>query len=247
MTETLVHIKNLHTQIKKQDIHQGLNLEIKAGEILGVIGASGSGKTILLKTILGLLPPKRGEIRVFGLDPYKPKFRKEIHARCGVLFQNGALFSSLTVQQNLQVPLWELAAYLPPYITQALADQKLNAVGLKSEVGLKIPSELSGGMAKRAALARALMMDAELLFLDEPTAGLDPIAADNFDTLILSLKESLQLTVFMVTHDLDTLYAVCDRVAVLVDKHIILGTIQELEQNPHPWVQEYFKRRRKRR
>ncbi|ARN84949.1 ABC transporter ATP-binding protein [Candidatus Nucleicultrix amoebiphila] len=235
---SILKIENLTTEIHGQMIHQDLNLDVKRGEILGLVGASGSGKTVLLRTILGLLKPKAGKIVLFGSDIHGEK-SDVLRTRCGVLFQSGALFSSLTVEENIQVPMEEMTN-LPPDLMREISYLKLAMVGLSLDAAQKLPSELSGGMVKRVALARALAVDAELLFLDEPTSGLDPISAEKFDQLLRKLQHNLNLTVFMVTHDLDSLYAICDRIAVLVDRKVIVGTIDQIKKYPHPWIKDYF-------
>lgn len=240
--DAVIQIKDLHTQFGNQVIHDGLNLDVLRGTILGVVGGSGSGKSVLLRTIIGLNKPQQGMVFVNSINALTctEYDHKTLETQWGVLFQNGALFSSLTVAQNLQAPLKEYFPDMSQKLMDELAVVKLRMVGLREEDGQKFPSELSGGMRKRVGLARALIVDPSILFLDEPTAGLDPIGADAFDRLIKDLKESLGLTVFMVTHDLDTLVAICDRVAVLVDKKIIEGTLQDIVHNPHPWIQSYF-------
>jgi phospholipid/cholesterol/gamma-HCH transport system ATP-binding protein len=212
-----------------------------AGEVLGVVGGSGSGKSVLLRTIVALNQPVSGKVEVFGKDvlAISDLERRELEKRWGVLFQDGALFSSLTVAQNVEVPLEEYYA-MPPLLMDEIAALKIGMVGLPEDAGPKYPAELSGGMRKRAGLARALALDPEIVFLDEPTAGLDPIAAGEFDELIRDLKSSLGLTVFMVTHDLDSLFAICDRVAVLVDKKLRVGTLDEMLRDDHPWIRAYF-------
>jgi len=239
---SILKIENLTTEIQGQTIHQKLNLDVKKGEILGLVGASGSGKTVLLRTILGLLKPKTGKIILFGSDIHGEE-SDVLRTRCGVLFQSGALFSSLTVEENIQVPLEEMTN-LPSSLMREISYLKLAMVGLPPEAAQKLPSELSGGMVKRAALARALAVDAELLFLDEPTSGLEPISAEKFDQLLRKLQHNLNLTVFMVTHDLDSLYAICDRIAVLVDRQLIVGTIEQIKKYPHPWIKDYFSGKR---
>jgi phospholipid/cholesterol/gamma-HCH transport system ATP-binding protein len=210
--------------------------------VLGVVGGSGTGKSVLLRTIVGLNRPKAGSIKVFGKDVLNvtEEERRQIETRWGVLFQDGALFSSLTVRQNIEAPMRE-HLNLPPETRRALAELKIAMVGLPPLAGDKFPSELSGGMRKRAGLARALALDPEIVFLDEPTAGLDPIGAAAFDELIGQLQRSLGLTVFMVTHDLDSLHAICDRIAVLAEKKVLVtGTMADMLKVDHPWVREYF-------
>ena len=237
----MVRVRGLTTRIGGRVLHENLELELDHGEVLGVVGGSGSGKSVLLRTIIGLIEPEAGAIEVFGEDVRRldDVALRELESRWGVLFQDGALFSSLSVAQNIAVPLREQLALAPPLLDE-ITRLKLALVGLPADTGGKFPAELSGGMRKRAGLARALALDPQLLFLDEPTAGLDPIAAGAFDALIRDLRLSLGLTVFMVTHDLDSLIAICDRIAVLVDKRLIIGTMAELLRNPHPWIQAYF-------
>jgi phospholipid/cholesterol/gamma-HCH transport system ATP-binding protein len=224
-------------------VHENLDLDVRRGEILGVVGGSGTGKSVLLRSIIGLQSPVEGEVEVFG-EPTLGREETEtvdIRKRWGVLFQGGALFSTLTVSENVQVPLREFYKELDPVLMAEIAAYKVVMTGLPAEAGPKYPAELSGGMKKRAGLARALALDPELLFLDEPTAGLDPIGAAAFDDLTKALQRTMGLTVFLITHDLDTLYAICDRVAVLADKRVIaVGTIPELLALDHPWIQEYF-------
>jgi phospholipid/cholesterol/gamma-HCH transport system ATP-binding protein len=237
----VVQIRGLRTRFGTQVVHDGLDLEVHPGEVLGVVGGSGAGKSVLLRHILGLQRPERGEIEVFGQDIWRlgERERYDLQARQGVLFQGGALFSSLTVAQNVQAP-WRERLRLPEMLLQQLTALKLALVGLPHDACHKFPAELSGGMRKRAGLARALALDPEILFLDEPTAGLDPIGAAAFDRLIGGLQRSLGLTVVMVTHDLDSLAAICDRVAALVDKRAVVGTLQELRNFSHPWLRAYF-------
>lgn len=237
-----IRVKGLRTEIGGAVIHDNLDLIVAKGEVLGVVGASGAGKSVLLRTIVGLNQPTAGRIEVLGRSTGELDEAgwRALRMRMGVLFQDGALFSSLTVGQNIQVPMEEFLD-LPPALRDELTAVKLEMVGLGADAGRKFPSELSGGMRKRAGLARALALDPELVFLDEPTAGLDPIAAAEFDTLIRSLQRSLGLTVFMVTHDLDSLVAVCDRIAVLVERRVVEGRLEALLAHPHPWIQSYFR------
>ncbi len=244
MTEAIIKIENLSTRIGSQLIHKNLSLEVHRGEILGLVGASGAGKTVLVRVILGLMPYQAGCIELFGRDLNDPRYAQEIRRRMGVLFQSGALFSSLSIGDNVRLPMFEIAK-IPPHLADELTRLKLNLVGLPADTAFKFPEELSGGMVKRAALARALAVDAELLFLDEPTSGLDPISAERFDNLLKTLQRNLKLTVVMVTHDLDSLQALCDRIAVLVDHELIIGTIEELRRHDHPWIREYFRGRRR--
>ncbi len=236
-----IEVRGLVNQFGAQRIHDNLDLDVKRGEVLGVVGGSGTGKSVLLRTIIGLNRPREGDIHVFGIDARHARRAEadELLRRWGVLFQDGALFSSLTVAENIAVPLKEHTDLTPDIIANICA-LKIALVGLPPEAGNKYPSQLSGGMRKRAGLARALALDPEILFLDEPTAGLDPIGAADFDMLIRDLQKSLGLTVFLVTHDLDSLVAITDRIAVLLDKRCKVGTIHELLQDQHPWIKEYF-------
>ena len=242
--EAVITVRGLKNSFGDQVVHNGLELEVKRGEIFGVVGGSGTGKSVLMRSIIGLQVPDEGEITVFG-DPTIDLDENEavnIRKRWGVLFQGGALFSTLTVAENTQVPLREFYPKLDQALLDEIAAFKVVMSGLPADAGPKYPAELSGGMRKRAGLARALALDPELLFLDEPTAGLDPIGAAAFDELIASLQKTMGLTVFLITHDLDTLYAICDRVAVLADQKVIaVGTIDELLALDHPWIEEYFK------
>ena len=239
--EAIVRVHGLVNRFGTEIVHNGLDLDVIRGEVLGLVGASGSGKSVLLRTIVGLNRPVAGRVEVFGRDTLAmtDTDQREIEKRWGVLFQNGALFSSLTVAQNIEVPLKEYYA-MPLRLMDEIAAFKIGIVGLPEGTGEKYPSQLSGGMRKRSGLARALALDPEIVFLDEPTAGLDPIAAGDFDTLIRDLRSSLGLTVFMVTHDLDTLFSICDRVAVLVDRKVRVGTLEQLLQDDHPWIRSYF-------
>ena len=226
-----------------QTVHEGLDLEVRRGEIIGVVGGSGSGKSVLMRSLIGLRQPDAGEISVLGVDPRSddPGERLHLERNTGVLFQDGALFSSLTVGENVQVPLKEHHPDLPESLRYELALLKVRLAGLPADALDKLPSQLSGGMRKRAALARALALDPPLLFLDEPTAGLDPIGAAAFDRLIRTLQQALGLTVFLITHDLDTLYAICDRVAVLADRKVVAAApLDEIERIDHPWIHDYF-------
>lgn len=241
--DILIRVRGLTNRFGDAVIHEGLDLDVRRGEILGVVGGSGTGKSVLMRSIVGLQTPAEGEIEVFG-EPTIGRDETEaveIRKRWGVLFQGGALFSTLTVAENVQVPLREFYPDLDLALLDEIASYKVVMTGLPADAGPKFPAELSGGMKKRAGLARALALDPELLFLDEPTAGLDPIGAAAFDELTRSLQKTLGLTVFLITHDLDTLYAICDRVAVLADRKVIaVGTIDELLALDHPWIQEYF-------
>ena len=240
--ETVIEVRGLLNSFGPQVVHEELDLDVYRGEILGIVGGSGSGKSVLLRSIIGLIEPKAGSVRIFGVDMHDagPAERRRLEERWGVLFQDGALFSSLTVRENVMVPMAEHLD-LSPATRRELAELKIAMVGLPAYAAAKYPSELSGGMRKRAGLARALALDPEIVFLDEPTAGLDPIGAADFDGLIRQLQEALGLTVFLVTHDLDTLHAVCDRIAVLADRKVLVtGTMADMMRVDHPWVHEYF-------
>ncbi len=241
--EIVISVKGLENAFGDQVIHHDLDLEVRRGEIIGVVGGSGTGKSVLMRSIIGLQEPLAGEIEVFGkrVDQLDAEASKDLRRHWGVLFQDGALFGALTVAENVEVPLREFFKFDGAFMDE-IAGYKIAMVGLPALAGPKYPSELSGGMRKRAGLARALVLDPRILFLDEPTAGLDPISAAAFDCLIRDLRDTLGLTVFLITHDLDTLHAICDRVAVLADHHVLkVGTIAELMEFDHPWVQEYFR------
>ena len=242
--EYAIRVRGLRNQFGDAVIHDGLDLDVRSGEILGVVGGSGTGKSVLMRSIVGLQTPTAGEIEVYGktLDTIVDEEEsRDLRRRWGVMFQGGALFSTLSVAENIQVPLREYYPRLDQQLLDEIAAYKVSMVGLPPDAGPKFPAELSGGMVKRAGLARALALDPALLFLDEPTAGLDPIGAAKFDELIRELADTMGLTVFLITHDLDSLYATCDRVAVLAEKKVIaVGTIPELLATEHPWIQDYF-------
>jgi len=238
-----IRVRGLRNSFGEQVVHEGLDLDVRRGEILGVVGGSGTGKSVLMRAIIGLKQPDEGEITVFGesMIDRSDEEMLPLRRRWGVLFQGGALFSTLTVTENIEVPLREFYPQLSHELRDEIAAYKIRMTGLPADAGPKFPAELSGGMKKRAGLARALAIDPDLLFLDEPTAGLDPIGAASFDERTRQLQQTLGLTVFLITHDLDTLHAICDRVAVLADKRVIaVGTIDELLATEHPWIQEYF-------
>ncbi|WP_421839437.1 ABC transporter ATP-binding protein [Novosphingobium sp.] len=238
-----IRVRGLKNVFGEHVVHENLDLDVRRGEILGVVGGSGTGKSVLMRSIIGLQIPEAGSIEVLGSPITDARDDDDIDIRCrwGILFQGGALFSTLTVAENVEVPLREFYPEITDELRHEIARYKVLLSGLPAEATSKYPSELSGGMKKRAGLARALALDPELLFLDEPTAGLDPIGAAGFDQLIRSLQQTLGLTVFLITHDLDTLYEICDRVAVIADKRVIaVGTIPELIATEHPWIKAYF-------
>lgn len=242
-SELAIQVRGLRNQFGRQVVHDQLDMDVRRGEIQGVVGGSGTGKSVLMRTILGLNRPAAGRIEVLGADALSraAQARRHIERNTGVLFQDGALFSSLTVGENVEVPLKEHYPQVSDRIRYELALLKVKLSGLPADAIGKLPAQLSGGMRKRAGIARALALDPPLLFLDEPTAGLDPIGAAAFDQLIKTLQQALGLTVFLITHDLDTLYAICDRVAVLAHKRVIINApIREVERFDDPWVREYF-------
>ncbi|TCO69129.1 ABC transporter ATP-binding protein [Rhodovulum euryhalinum] len=240
--ETVIEIRGLTNRFGKTVVHDNLSLDVMRGEVLGVVGASGSGKSVLLRSIVGLMTPSAGQITMLGTDVLRASAadRAAASARTGVMFQDGALFSALSVRENVEAPMRERLA-VDAETRRALADLRISMVGLPPEAGDLFPADLSGGMRKRAGLARALSLDPEILFLDEPTAGLDPIGASAFDSLVTSMRATLGLTVFLVTHDLDTLQATCDRIAVLAERRVLVsGTMAELRNVDDPWVHSYF-------
>ena len=241
--EVVIRVRGLTSGFGETNVLENLDLDAFRGEILGVVGASGTGKTVLLRTILGLVPKRAGTIEILGVDleTADSKQRETVDRRLGVMFQMGALFSSLNVLQNVQVPMRE-HLHLSPRLMDELARLKIELVGLPADAATKFPAELSGGMTKRAGLARALALDPEIVFLDEPTSGLDPIGAAEFDELIGTLRDTLAVTVFMVTHDLDSLHTVCDRIAVLADRRVLIeGPMSVMLKFDHPWVRSYFR------
>jgi phospholipid/cholesterol/gamma-HCH transport system ATP-binding protein len=246
--EAVIRVRDLIVGFEQATVLDRLSLDVYRGEILGFVGGSGAGKSVLMRAIIGLVPKRAGSIEVFGVDIGRAaeRQRRATERRWGILFQQGALFSSLTVRQNVQFPIREYLD-LSARLIDEIAMAKLEMVGLTPDVGDKFPAELSGGMVKRVALARALALDPEIVFLDEPTSGLDPIGAGAFDDLIRTLQRTLGLTVFMVTHDLDSLHAVCDRIAVLAEGRVVVeGPIGAMLTSDHPWVREYFRGKRAR-
>lgn len=246
--DIILSVRDVSVSFGRSTVLDNLDLDVYRGEILGFVGASGTGKSVLMRTILGLNQKQKGKISIFGhdIDEATDQDKLAVDMRMGVLFQHGALFSSLTVLENIQVPMREYLD-IPHQLMDELARLKIELVGLKPDTADKFPSELSGGMIKRAALARALSLDPEIVFLDEPTSGLDPIGAADFDQLIADLRDTMGLTVYMVTHDLDSLFAVCDRIAVLGNKKVLVeGTIEDMLAFDDPWVKEYFRGKRAR-
>jgi len=238
----VIEVRGIVNRFGRQLVHDHLDMTVEAGEIFGIVGGSGSGKTVLLRSILGLQRPVAGSVRIEGRDVTRLEARElqQVKARYGVSFQHGALFSSLNVLQNVQLPMVEHLR-LGARLQDALGRLKITLVGLPPDAAEKFPAQLSGGMIKRAALARALALDPKLLFLDEPTSGLDPIGAAAFDELVAYLQRELQLTVVMITHDLDTIFQVCDRVGVIVEGRMVSDTLEGIQRNPHPWIQAYFR------
>jgi phospholipid/cholesterol/gamma-HCH transport system ATP-binding protein len=241
MTQPVIEARGIVNQFGAQRVHDGLDLTVLSGEIFGIVGGSGSGKSVLLNTILGLRRPQAGEVRIEGTDITRldDAALRELKTIYGVTFQAGALFSSLTVLQNVQLPMLEHLE-LGERALHELAMLKVRLVGLPADAAQKYPAQLSGGMIKRAALARALALDPRLLFLDEPTSGLDPIGAAAFDELLVGLQRELALTVVMITHDLDSIFRTCNRVGVIVDRKMVSGDLASIAANPHPWIQAYF-------
>jgi phospholipid/cholesterol/gamma-HCH transport system ATP-binding protein len=241
MTEALIEVRGLVNRFGTQVVHDRLDMTVETGEVFGIVGGSGSGKSVLLRTILGLQRPRAGGVRLLGRDITRMPFEelKQIKAGYGVTFQQGALFTALTVLQNVQLPMLEHLR-LSPRALEELALLKIRLVGLPDDAARKYPAQLSGGMIKRAALARALALDPRLLMLDEPTAGLDPISAAAFDELLMDLRQQLGLTVIMITHDLDTIFRTCNRVGVIIDRRMTSDTLEGITRNPHPWIQAYF-------
>jgi phospholipid/cholesterol/gamma-HCH transport system ATP-binding protein len=237
----VIQARGIVNRFGRQVVHDGLDLDIEAGEVFGIVGGSGSGKSVLLRTLLGLQKPVSGSVRIEGAEITRQSDREllAVKRRYGVMFQRGALFSSLSVARNVELPIREHFP-MPEALLHDLALLRIRMVGLGPDDARKYPAQLSGGMTKRAALARALALDPAILFLDEPTSGLDPISAAAFDRLVLELQRGLSLTVVMITHDLDTIFRVCNRVGVIVDGRMITGTLDEIVQNEHPWIRDYF-------
>jgi len=237
----VIQARGIVNRFGRQVVHDGLDLDVEAGEVFGIVGGSGSGKSVLLRTLLGLQKPVSGSVRIEGAEVTRQSDREllAVKRRYGVMFQNGALFSSLTVAQNVELPIREHFP-MPESLLRDLALLRIRMVGLSPDAAAKYPAQLSGGMTKRAALARALALDPALLFLDEPTSGLDPISAACFDRRVLELKQGMALTVVMITHDLDTIYRLCNRVGVIVDGRMITGTLEEIMKNENPWIHDYF-------
>ncbi len=238
----IIDVRGVVNRFGRQVVHDGLDMTVEAGEIFGIVGGSGSGKSVLLRTILGLQRPVAGSVRIEGRDVTRlpAEELRRVKAGYGVTFQHGALFSSLNVLQNVQLPMVEHLR-LPARLQDALGLLKIRLVGLPQDAAHKYPAQLSGGMIKRAALARSLALDPRLLFLDEPTSGLDPISAAAFDALVAYLQRELKLTVVMITHDLDTIFQVCNRVGVIVEGRMVSDTLEGIQRNPHPWIQAYFR------
>jgi phospholipid/cholesterol/gamma-HCH transport system ATP-binding protein len=241
MSEAIVEVRGLVNRFGAQTVHDGLDMTVERGEVFGIVGGSGSGKSVLLRSILGLQRPQAGQVMLLGRDltQLAPVELRQMKATYGVTFQQGALFTALTVLQNVQLPMLEHLR-LSPHALEELALLKVRLVGLPDEAARKYPAQLSGGMIKRAALARALALDPTLLMLDEPTAGLDPISAAAFDELLMDLRQQLGLTVIMITHDLDTIFRTCNRVGVIIDRKMTSDTLEGITRNPHPWIQAYF-------
>jgi len=237
----VIQVRGVVNRFGRQVVHDGLDLDVEAGEVFGIVGGSGSGKSVLLRTMLGLQKPVSGTVRIEDVEITGQSDREllAVKRRYGVMFQRGALFSSLSVAQNVELPIREHFP-MPEAVLQELALLRIRMVGLGEDAAAKYPAQLSGGMTKRAALARALVLDPAILFLDEPTSGLDPISAAAFDRLVMDLQRGLSLTVVMITHDLDTIVRVCNRVGVIVDGRMIAGTLEEIMQNEHPWIRDYF-------
>ena len=239
--QPVIRVSGVVNRFGHQLVHDGVDLEVMPGEVFGIVGGSGSGKSVLLRTMLGLQVPVSGSVEIEGrrVTGVSPRELLDVKRRYGVTFQHGALFTALTVAQNVELPLAEYYDVSEETLRD-LAELRIRMVGLPLEAADKFPAQLSGGMTKRAALARALALDPALLFLDEPTSGLDPISAAAFDRLVLYLQKSLRLTVVMITHDLDTIYRTCNRVGVIVDRKLISGTLDEIVRHEHPWIREYF-------